>query len=41
MWIQMSSNKGADSFWGHLRGKLTTILINLQKYSHEPLAGMH
>jgi len=36
------SNKGAGIFWGPIRGKIRTILINLKKYSsHEPLARMH
>jgi len=40
MGIQICSNKGADPFWGPIRGKIRNILINLQKSSHEPLAGM-
>jgi len=36
------SNKGADLFWGPVKGKIRTILINVQKSSsHKPLAGMH
>jgi len=42
MEIQICSNKGAGHFWGPIRGKVRTILINLQKSSfHEPPAGMH
>jgi len=37
MGIQTFSNKGA----GPIRGKIRQILINIQKSSHEPLAGMH
>jgi len=36
------SNKGTGPFWGPIRGKVRTILINLEKSSsHEALAGMH
>jgi len=43
MGIQICSNKGGGGpFWGPIRGKIKTILLNLQKSSsHEPLAGMH
>jgi len=42
MEIQNCSNKGSGPFWGPIRGKIRTILINLQKSSsHEPPAGMH
>jgi len=42
MGIQICSNKGTGPFWGPIRGKIRTILLNLQKSSsHEPLVGMH
>jgi len=41
MGIQLCSNKGAGHFCGPIRGKIRKILINIQKHSHEPLAGMH
>jgi len=41
MGIQICSNKGAGPFWGPISGKIRKILINLQKSSHEPPAGMH
>jgi len=41
MGIQICSNKGAGPFWGPIRGKIRTILINIQKSSHEPLARMN
>jgi len=42
MGIQICSNNWTGLFWGPIRGKIRTILINLQKSSsHEPLAGMH
>jgi len=39
--IQICSNKGAGPFWDPTRGKISKILINHQKSSPEPLAGMH
>jgi len=39
--IQICSNKWAGPFWGPIRGKIRKILINLEKSSHEPMAGMH
>jgi len=42
MGIQICSHKGAGLFWGPIRGKISKILIRLQKTSsHGPLAGMH
>jgi len=42
MGIHICSNKGAGSFWGPIRGKIRTILINIQKSSsHEPPGRMH
>jgi len=42
MGIEICSNKGADPFWGPIRGKIRTMLINLEKSSsHEPPAGIH
>jgi len=41
MGIQICSNKGAGPFGGPIRGKIRTILLNLQKSSsYEPLAGI-
>jgi len=40
MGIQICSNKEAGPFWGPIRGKIK-LLINIQKSSHEPQAGMH
>jgi len=40
MGIQNFSNKGAGPFWGPIRDKIRTILINIKKSSHEPLARM-
>jgi len=40
-WGFKCSNKGADPFWGPVRGKIRENVINLQKSSHEPMAGMH
>jgi len=39
--IQKYSNKGTCPFWGPIRGNMRTILINFEKSSHEPMAGMH
>jgi len=41
MGIQICLNKGAGPFWGKIRGKIRRKLINFQKSSHEPPAGMH
>jgi len=41
MRIQICSNKGAGPFWGPIRCKIRTILINIQKSSsYEPPARM-
>jgi len=39
--IQLCSNTGAGPFWGPIGGNIRKIFINLEKSSHEPLAGMH
>jgi len=41
MGIQIYVNEGAGPFWGPIMGKVMNILINLEKSSDEPPAGMH
>jgi len=41
MGIQICSNKGADHFWGPIRGKIWKILINLKKIFFSQTAGQN